>query len=105
MNRFDIHDGVHPFGNCRDRRPWLIVDVLGDGKCNCFPISGENYSDKGFPIPREHPDFAATGLKKSCFIHDETKFCLSSDEIKARRGVLSGSLLHAFCEYAGLSPT
>ncbi len=85
-------------------RPWLIVDFRDPGLVGCFPICSECYSGSYFEVKEEHQDFLSTGLKKSCFIHDETIYELSTDEIRKRRGELAGKLLTSFLEYSGLPP-
>ena len=105
MNPFEIHDAEHPFGKCSDRRPWLIVDRRENETYGCFPIASQHYDDHHFSLNREHPNFAATGLSKSCFVLDERIFEIPAGCFQRHRGRLTGDLLADFCKYADLSPS
>jgi hypothetical protein len=79
-----------------------MIDVRPNGTAGCFPISGECYADSCFPWPINDPDLPATGLKKTCYIHDERIFDLEPDEFRSGRGVLTGRLLAEFRKFAGV---
>ena len=83
-------------------RPWLIIERRVNGVFGCFPISGQCYDGSCFEIVSSHADFAATGLKKSCFIHDSHIFELPGDVFATRRGRLAGVLLAEFRDFSGL---
>jgi hypothetical protein len=102
MQPFDIFFAEFQWKGCNDRRPWLIVELITDGCFDCFPISGQDYGGTAFGLDQTHPDFAATGLSKSCFIHDERFYRLTSACLKRRKGVLTGQLLTLFLKHAGL---
>ncbi len=102
MNRFDIYDAQVIWGGCEDRRPWLIVEVLPHNRVGCLPISTQNYRGAAFPISESDPDFPATGLKKSCFVHDEKIIDVAVNCLIKRRGRLEGDLLGRFRKYSGI---
>jgi hypothetical protein len=103
MKRFDIYDAQVIWNACPDRRPWLIVEIIAPGAIlGCFPISGQNYRGSGFYIPMDDPDFAATGLKKSCYILDEAIIELTSKNLIRRRGHLENDLLKRFRKFSGI---
>jgi hypothetical protein len=102
MNRFDIFDAQVDWGGCTDRRPWLIVESPAHGRAGCFPISGQDYRGTAFPLPDGDADFAATGLKKSSFVHDDRIVPIAVDLLKKRRGRLEGDLLARFRAYCGI---
>ena len=105
MLPFEIHDAAHPFNKCNDRRPWLVVDVREGGVFGCFPISGECYSGSRFQLSCEHPDFATTGLNKTCYILDDRIYEIETGEFAKYRGRLAGDLRVSFLDYAGLDPS
>lgn len=83
-------------------RPWLIVRINEMNHFDTFPIASQAYGSPHFYIDSTHPDFVATGLKKSCCILDMHFYELRPDIIHKQRGRLTGELLAAFQEYAGL---
>jgi hypothetical protein len=60
------------------------------------------YDDPHFTLAVSEPDFAATGLSKTCHILDERIYELRANQFGRRRGCLAGELLRAFREYSGL---
>src|SRR5271169_5754898 len=102
MNRFDIYDAQFNWAGCDDRRPWLIVELPSRGRVGCLPISGQSYRSTPFFISTGDPDFPATGLKKSCFVHDEKIIELSVDLLIKRRGRLEGGLLANFRAHSAI---
>jgi hypothetical protein len=104
MQPFDIVYAGFDWKDCKDIRPWLIIEKTPDGSFNCFPISGQDYRGRGaFELDHNDPDFAQTGLTKSCYIHDESFFSLPPTSFKSRKGALTGQLLTRFLAHAGLS--
>jgi hypothetical protein len=102
MERFEIYSASQVFKGCSDDRPWIIVDLRPNGVYGCFPIAGEDYGDPSFFIDAQDPDFAATGLTKSCHILDKSIFELKAEQFKRYRGRLENKLLAEFREYSGL---
>jgi hypothetical protein len=102
MNRFDIYDAQIEWGGCPDRRPWLIVEAPAGNRVGCFPISGQAYRGTPFFISASDADFKATGLKKSCFVHDERIVELSLDVLIKYRGRLENDLLRRFRAQSGI---
>ncbi len=101
MRRFDIFNATFSWNGCEDTRPWLVLDVRRDGLVDCFPISSQCYSSDYFCLDMGHDDFAATGLKKSCYIHDSHIISIPEGNFGKKRGSLVGSLLSEFREYSG----
>jgi hypothetical protein len=102
MKPFDIFSATFLWNGCEDMRPWLIVEVRPNQKFACFPSSSASYSGSSFPLDSDHPDFPATGLAKSCYIHDSHLFDLPATCFNKQRGVLTGELLAQFRDYAGI---
>jgi hypothetical protein len=103
MQPFEIYLAHNRWLNCDDARPWLIIRVLANGDCECFPISGVSYGGGScFPISTTDADFPATGLSKDCFIHDSRLYLLQRGQFLKLRGVLTGTLLAEFRKYAGV---
>jgi hypothetical protein len=104
MRPYEIYYARVTWRACPDERPWLIIDSRPNHVFGCFPISGQSYSGACFPIDSSHPDFSATGLTKSCFIHDASIIEVLSNQFTRRKGELTGKLLADFLAYAGLMP-
>jgi hypothetical protein len=103
MLPFEIFTAEFQWKGCKDVRPWLIVEQAPDGRCfNCFPISGEDYSGGAFRLDQADKEFPATGLSKTCYIHDERFYSLPDASFRNRKGMLGGALLLRFLEAAGL---
>ena len=102
MQRFEIYNAEVQWNGCADMRPWLIVEVRANGVLGAFPIASQCYSGNCFPIESDGPGFAATGLSKSCFIHDTHIIELDASRIGRYRGRLEGQLLADFLEFSGL---
>ena len=102
MQPFDIFNAVFLWHGCADMRPWLIVDLRPNGIVGCFPIASQSYGSSSFFLDSAEPDFPATGLKKSCHIHDDHLYDIPVANFRNQRGVLTGELLKAFREYAGV---
>src|SRR5689334_20308273 len=102
MQRFDIRNAEVTWNGCADMRPWLIVELRSAELVGCFPVASQCYDGTCFPIDSDHPDFAATGLTKSCFIHDTHIIEVSIARIARHRGCLQGQLLADFMEFSGL---
>jgi hypothetical protein len=102
MQVWEIYNAIEPWHGCADMRPWLVVEVRPFGLYGCFPFSSECYGGSCFEISHSHPDFAATGLTKSCFIQDSHIIELSSQRFSRRRGALTGRLLADFRAFSGL---
>jgi hypothetical protein len=101
MKRFDIFNATFRWNGCADMRPWLILDVRGDGCVDCFPISTQCYNADCFSLDMGHEDFPATGLRKSCYIHDSHIIGIPLANFAVQRGSLVGELLNEFRLYSG----
>ncbi|MBI4569883.1 MAG: hypothetical protein HY719_15935 [Planctomycetes bacterium] len=103
MERHEIWYARVTWNDCPDERPWLIMEQRGETFC-CFPVSGQCYRrEECFFLDVDHPDFKATGLTKSCYIHFVSLFELPHDVFSRRKGRLEGKLLQRFLEEAGFS--
>ena len=102
MQPFDIYNAVFEWQGCQDMRPWLVVDIRPEGVVGCLPIASQAYGGSSFFLDSADRDFPATGLKKSCHIHDSHIYDIPAANFRKRRGALTGELLQAFREYAGV---
>lgn len=103
MQPFEISYGKKIWKDCEDERPWLVVEQHLSGIYRCFPISGQCYQGHYcFELQQGHPDFAATGLSKTCFVLYESFIELEQSEFTRKKGSLQGALLAAFREEAGV---
>ena len=102
MEPFDIWLAKLTWNNCSDARPWLIVDQWQEHILGCFPITSQCYEGSCFLISSEHPDFEATGLPHTSFIHDERIYQLHEKMFIRHFGLLHGNLLQEFRNFAGL---
>jgi len=103
MQPFEILLAEFEWKGCKDTRPWLVIEKTEEGHFNCFPISGQDYQSVGFRLDSTDPDFPATGLRKTCYIHDETLYSLPPSSFRDHKGSLRGALLARFLDAAGLS--
>ena len=103
MDPFDVCQAEHRWNGCDDQRPWLIVDLRQNGQMyGCFPIASECYSGSCFYLDHSDPDFPATGLNKSCYIHDTHIVEIPAGKIIRKRGALVNALLKNFRDFAGV---
>lgn len=102
MQPFEIHYAQYQWKDCKDERPWLVVEQVDGGRFNCFPISGGHYVASAFELDMADPSFAATGLAKTCYICDERFYSLAPTCFRTQKGVLQGGLLKRFLQFAGL---
>jgi hypothetical protein len=102
MQRFEIYNAEVQWHGCADMRPWLIVEIRSPGVLGCFPIASQCYDGNCFPIDSEGADFTATGLTKSCFIHDTHIIEIPVAQLRRYRGRLEGQLLADFLDFSGL---
>lgn len=87
---------------CADARPWLLVRPDAD-RWLCFAISGQDYDSAPFELRDDHPNFPATGLKKTSFIYDAESFHqLRVTAFTKRLGQLEGTMLSDFRKSAGV---
>jgi hypothetical protein len=101
MQRFDIFNATFPWNGRNDTRPWLVIEVRGGGRVDCFPISSQCYNMDCFSLDMGHDDFPATGLKKSCYVHDSHVFSIPIENFGKQRGSLTNEMLAEFKQYAG----
>ncbi len=103
MDLFDIFMLEQAWNGCDDMRPWLVVSFQPGGIIGCFPIATHCYTGDCFYLDQNHPDFAATGLKHSCHIHDSHIHDVDGNLATRRRGGLKGELLAGFMDHAGFA--
>jgi hypothetical protein len=105
MKPYEIYFVRVAWRSSQDERPWVIIDSRGPDVFGCFPISGQCYSWHCFELSKDHPDFAATGLRKTSHIHYESIIELGADELQKGRpqGELTNNLLAEFLAEAGLA--
>ena len=101
MRAFDVYNATIEWGGCIDMRPWIIVEMRSNGFVGCVPVSSECYDGGCFEISASHPDFQATGLAKSCYVHDFHVFNGSIGIFRKHRGELTNDLLVEFREATG----
>ena len=70
MAPFEIYLAQYPWRGCNDSRPWLLIQPSANGGFACFGISGQDYEYDAFPLEMTDPEFPATGLRKTSYIHD-----------------------------------
>ena len=103
MQCFEIYNGGVRWNGCDDIRPWLVVEIRSAQLVGCFPIASQCYGGNCFPINSDDPDFRATGLTKSCFIHDTHIIEVPVTQLLRCRGRLEGQMLTDFLEFSGLA--
>ena len=99
---FDICQARMVWHGCEDSRPCVIVDVLDDDTLGCFPIASRCYGGGCFWIDQDHPDFAATGLARGCYVHGTHIIDIAHGDVIRRRGRLTHELVAEFRRYAGI---
>ena len=104
MRPYEIYFAKVTWKGCPDERPWVIVEQLPNDLFGCFPISGSCYGESCFPVDESHPDFAATGLTKTSYIHDASVIDLHVSRFNRRKGELTNELLADFLDFTGLRP-
>ncbi|MGH7214290.1 MAG: hypothetical protein ACREIT_05960 [Tepidisphaeraceae bacterium] len=102
MHLYEIYNAEVTWHGCQDMRPWVVVDARPFNMFGCFPLSGECYDGGCFEISANDPDFPATGLAKSCFVHDSLIIEIFVDRFRHRRGALTNELLRRFQEFTGM---
>jgi len=103
MRPYEIYNAEFAWNGCVDMRPWVIVEIKGGGKFfGCFPIASQCYQGGCFLIESSHPDFPATGLTKTCNVHDSHIIELPLSAFRKRRGALVGELLKEFRKHTGI---
>ena len=97
---FEIYDARVPYRECKDTRPVITIEPPTGGRVALALISGAMDLYNGpvvhFRLDPAHPDFAATGLKKECYVAGDEILTLSTDRLIRRRGQLQGSLRESF---------
>jgi hypothetical protein len=102
MLPFEIYTARIEWNGCTDLRPVLIVQIRPGDVFGCFPFASNCYSGSCFAVSADDGDFAATGLAKSCFIHDSHLYDLPRSAFVRHRGALVGKLLAEFREFSGV---
>lgn len=92
-----------------DERWWLVIESrrtkAGHILYSCVPLASRCYRELNcFRIDQDDPDFKATGLAHSCYVHYEQLYDLELSAFLRRRGVLQGKLLVEFRKDAGFPP-
>jgi len=107
MRPFEIYRLKVAWRNCEDARPWIVVQTRPNATFGCFPISSQCYGQDCFPLDMSHPDFAFTGLTRSCFVICTTVYDLHEDQFSVDgtlqlKGELLGEFLRDFRKFAGV---
>lgn len=103
MQRFDIYNAEGRWNGCADMRPWIIIELRPTEVIGCFPIASQCYNGNCFPLNSNDPDFPATGLSKSCFIHDTHIIEIPTAQLGRYCGRLVNQLLRDFLDFSGIS--
>jgi mRNA-degrading endonuclease toxin of MazEF toxin-antitoxin module len=101
--RYDIYLIRWQLRKSNDFRPCIVLD-LGDGRVDCVMLisSSDLYrSNYDFLIRSDHPDFGATGLKKTSFAIGDQIHEIPASLLTVRLGHLEGELCRAFEKWLG----
>lgn len=104
MNPKDIYLVRAKYRHCEDIRPCLILEICNIGKVRLALISSafDLYKDRrDFLIEASHPDFAATGLRKTSYIAriKDTFLATSPENLGKPLGQLVRGLAIAFDDW------
>lgn len=102
MKPFDIYLAEHPWRKSDYARPFLLIRPTDGGAWSCFPMSTKDYDESPFEVNKNDPDFSATGLSDTSYIHDYRYEDVKTEEILKRKGQLEGDLLSRFRAEAGV---
>ena len=108
MNRFEIYRLEFTYGDCTDSRPVVVVSpewYIGDASRDDIlvaPISGQMDMYDGhrhFLIHETHPDFAQTGLRKTCYVAADHITFVSRGTLAEPVAELEGSLRQGLADF------
>jgi hypothetical protein len=100
----EICAAIVPLGQSKDRRPWLILEVLPAGRLRALPISSNlTLMDplQHFLLRKGHPDFEATGLRRESYVLADHPVEIDASALEARLGRLRGGLASEFLAWLG----
>jgi hypothetical protein len=109
--RYEIYLARIQLRHSEDLRPWVVIgnclpDPQNPGKMllTVAPISSQidlmvEFQD--FPIEAGHPDFPATGLRRSSYVIGNLPARVSVDRLERRLGELRGELRREFERFCG----
>lgn len=86
-----------------DYRPCIVIDkIRGSASCVMLVSSSDLFRHgQDFLIRKDHPDFSATGLKKTSFAMGDQIRNLPATELDERLGQLEGELEREFEKWLG----
>jgi len=100
---YEIHFAIVRLNESGDQRPCVIIDPPQDNTVAVLLISGQLdsfNSAEHFLISANHPDFAATGLSKSCYVLSRV-VDVPTSQLTKMKGALTGDLLKEFKRWFG----
>jgi len=89
-------------GECNDPRRCVVIGVRPPAEYLILPCSAQldlYREGADFLISSDHPDFPATGLKKTSYVMDVEAQLIEEERIQKRYGHLRGLLAAAFEEW------
>ncbi len=95
----EIYQARARWGHSTDPRPCIVLDPPVGDTVTVALISSEMdlYSPSmHFRMDKEHPDFAASGLNKTCYVAGDMIREIKIANLLRRRGRLEGELAAAF---------
>ena len=95
----EIYQVDYPFRNSADPRPAVILEPELNGRVAIALISGQIDLFNPmlhFHIPKDDPDFHATGLTKPSYVAGDEIFEISTTKLLFKRGVFTGDLAVRF---------
>lgn len=103
MKRKEIYLALIHYREANYNRPCVIIETANNlltvGMISSsMDLYKENYD---FLIPSNHPDFSATGLKRTSYVIREVFPEIENSSIVKKWGVLTGELAKAFEKWLG----
>ena len=93
LYRFPLKEVEYP-------RPCVIVQIAKDGTLAILPISTKTYgNDEKFAIHIDHPDFAATGLTDTSYVHGFPVLDIPPSWVLKTLGTLKGDMKKKFINW------
>ena len=97
---YEVFDAEVPYRECKDTRPVVVIECPVGDKVAVALISGAMDLYRGpavhFRLDPADPDFAATGLKKECYVAGDELFTLGAAKLVRKRGRFQGELRKRF---------
>ncbi len=99
----EIYDVAVPLGESIDVRPFVITHVSNAGNFG-LPLSAQldgYVRTRDFIIDTDDPDFVKTGLAKKSYVLGIHEFQITTADLSAHRGELTGDLARRFHDWYG----